>query len=154
MLPRKIFESSITAAEFGKDRETFLVDLGKKMSEGIKLATIGELEQLWFELQREINASGEVSKFTAEVIANDGTVDSREVVRVGNFNAVSDGQYLTYSPSRGMYTELPSQPAGRFTGTTSDIIFPRDLNKNYDTILQAHHAVPEPLLFYPNGKDK
>ena len=119
---RQIFESSITAAEFGKDRETFLVDLGKKMSEGIKLATIGELEQLWFELQREINASGEVSKFTAEVIANDGTVDSREVVRVGNFNAVSDGQYLTYSPSRGMYTELPSQPAGRFTGTTSDIM--------------------------------
>ena len=85
---RQIFEGSITAAEFGKDRETFLVNLGKKMSEGIRLATIGELEQLWFELQREINASGEVSRFTADVIANDGTVDSREVVRVGNFNAV------------------------------------------------------------------
>ena len=119
---RQIFEASITAAEFGKDRETFLVNLGKKMAEGIKLATISELEQLWFELQREINASGEVSRFTADVIANDGTVDSREVVRVGNFNAVSDGQYLTYSPSRGMYTELPSQPAGRFTSTTSDIM--------------------------------
>ena len=119
---RQIFESSITAAQFGKDRESFLTNLGKKMNEGIQLATISELEQLWYELQREINASGEISKFTADVITNDGTIESREVVRVGNFNAISDGQYLSYSPSRGMYAELPSQPAGRFTGTTSDML--------------------------------
>ena len=119
---RQLFESSITAAQFGKEREAFLAVIGKKMAEGIRLPTIGELEQLWFELQREINASGEVVKFTADVITNDGTVESRDVVRVGNFNVVSDGQYLSYAPSRGMYQELPSQPAGRYTGTTSDIL--------------------------------
>ena len=52
----------------------------------------------------------------------DGNVENRDVVRVGNFNVVSDGQYLTYSPSRGAYSELPSQPAGRYTSTTSDIL--------------------------------
>ena len=119
---RQLFESSVTAAQFGKEREAFLAAIGKKMAEGIRLPTIGELEQLWFELQREINASGEVVKFTADVITNDGTVESRDVVRVGNFNVVSDGQYLSYAPSRGMYQELPSQPAGRYTGTTSDIL--------------------------------
>ena len=119
---RNIMEQSLTAAQFGKDREDFMTKLGSKMNEGIKLASIEELETLWYELQREINASGEVVKFTADVISTDGNVESREVVRIGNFNVVSDGQYLSYSPSRGMYSELPSQPAGRYTSTTSDIL--------------------------------
>ena len=119
---RNIMEQSLTAAQFGKDREDFMTKLGSKMNEGIKLASIEELETLWYELQREINASGEVVKFTADVISTDGNVEQRDVVRVGNFNVVSDGQYLSYSPSRGMYSELPSQPAGRYTSTTSDIL--------------------------------
>ena len=119
---RNIMEQSLTAAQFGKDREEFMTKLGSKMNEGIKLASIEELETLWYELQREINASGEVVKFTADVISTDGNVEQRDVVRVGNFNVVSDGQYLSYSPSRGMYSELPSQPAGRYTSTTSDIL--------------------------------
>ena len=119
---RNIMEQSITAAQFGKDREEFMTALGSKMNEGIKLASIGELETLWYELQREINASGEVVKFNTEVITTDGNVENRDVVRVGNFNVVSDGQYLTYSPSRGTYSELPSQPAGRYTSQTADIL--------------------------------
>ena len=119
---RNIMEQSITAAQFGKDREQFMTDLGSKMNEGIKLASIEELETLWYELQREINASGEVVRFNTEVITTDGNVENRDVVRVGNFNVVSDGQYLTYSPSRGAYSELPSQPAGRYTSQTSDIL--------------------------------
>ena len=118
---RIIFEQSLTSAQFGKEREEFLTKLAVKMGEGVALATIPELERLWYELQREINATGEVVKFTADVIALDGTVESREVVRVGVFNAVSDGNYLTYASTRGMYEELPSQPAGRYTSTTSDV---------------------------------
>jgi biopolymer transport protein ExbB len=119
---RNIMEQSITAAQFGKDREEFMRALGSKMNEGIKLASIGELETLWYELQREINASGEVVKFNTEVITTDGNVENRDVVRVGNFNVVSDGQYLTYSPTRGAYSELGSQPAGRYTAQSSDIL--------------------------------
>ena len=119
---RNIFEQSISSAQFGKDREEFLTKLAVKMGQGVTLATIPELERLWFELQREINATGEVVKFTTDVIALDGTVESREVVRVGVFNAVSDGNYLTYASTRGMYEELPSQPARRYTSTTSDVL--------------------------------
>ena len=118
---RNIFEQSITSAQFGKEREEFLTNLAVKMGEGVALASIPELERLWFELQREINATGEVVKFNTDVIALDGTVETREVVRVGVFNAVSDGNYLTYASTRVMYEELPSQPAGRYTSTTSDL---------------------------------
>jgi biopolymer transport protein ExbB len=119
---RNIFEQSISSAQFGKEREEFLTELAVKMGRGVTLASIPELERLWFELQREINATGEVVKFTTDVIALDGTVESREVVRVGVFNAVSDGNYLTYASTRGMYEELPSQPARRYTSTTSDVL--------------------------------
>ena len=119
---RNIFEQSISSAQFGKEREEFLTKLAIKMGQGVTLASIPELERLWFELQREINATGEVVKFTTDVIALDGTVESREVVRVGVFNAVSDGNYLTYASTRGMYEELPSQPARRYTSTTSDVL--------------------------------
>ena len=119
---RNIFEQSISSAQFGKEREEFLTKLAVKMGRGVTLASIPELERLWFELQREINATGEVVKFTTDVIALDGTVESREVVRVGVFNAVSDGNYLTYASTRGMYEELPSQPARRYTSTTSDVL--------------------------------
>ena len=119
---RNIFEQSISSAQFGKEREEFLPKLAVKMGQGVSLASIPELERLWFELQREINATGEVVKFTTDVIALDGTVESREVVRVGVFNAVSDGNYLTYASTRGMYEELPSQPARRYTSTTSDVL--------------------------------
>ncbi len=119
---RNIFEQSISSAQFGKEREEFLTKLAVKMGQGVTLASIPELERLWFELQREINATGEVVKFTTDVITLDGTVESREVVRVGVFNAVSDGNYLTYASTRGMYEELPSQPARRYTSTTSDVL--------------------------------
>ena len=119
---RNIMEQYITAAQFGMDRVYFMRALGSKMNEGIKLASIDELETLWYELQREINASGEVVKFNTEVITTDGNVENRDVVRVGNFNVVSDGQYLTYSPTRGAYAELGSQPAGRYTAQSSDIL--------------------------------
>jgi biopolymer transport protein ExbB len=47
---RNIMEVSITAAQFGKGREDFMTALGSKMNEGIKLASIQELETLWYEL--------------------------------------------------------------------------------------------------------
>ena len=42
------------------------------------------------------------------------------MVRVGNFNAVTEGGYLTYLPARGAYETLPRQP-GRYLGGTYDI---------------------------------
>ena len=114
------FESAVTSGQFGKDREIFLKDLSKRMGEGISLASIEELERLWYELQRELIASGNVQKFQATVVDNEGQTSQQNVVRVGNFNAVTEGQYLTYLPARGAYETLPRQP-GRYLGGTYDV---------------------------------
>ena len=114
------FESAVTSGQFGQDREIFLKDLAKRMGEGISLASIEELERLWYELSRELVASGNVQKFQATVVDNEGQTSQQNVVRVGNFNAVTEGQYLTYLPARGAYETLPRQP-GRYLGGTYDV---------------------------------
>ena len=114
------FKTAITSGQFGKDREVFLKDLAKKMGEGVSVATIEEIEQLWYELSRELVASGSVERFETTVIDNDGESSIEDVVRIGNFNAVAEGQYLTYLSKRGAYETLPKQP-GRYLDGTYDI---------------------------------
>ena len=114
------FKTAITSGQFGKDREVFLGDLAKKMGEGVSVATIEEIEELWYELSRELVASGTVEKFKATVIDNDGESTVEDVVRIGNFNAVAEGKYLTYLSKRGAYETLPRQP-GRYLDGTYDI---------------------------------
>ena len=90
------------------------------MGEGVSVATIEELERLWYELSRELVASGSVEKFSATVIDNNGDASTEEVVRIGNFNVVSEGEYLTYLQGRGAYETLPKQPS-RFLDGSYDI---------------------------------
>ena len=59
------------------------------MSEGVSLASIPELERLWFELLRELQASGS-RKFNATVVDNNGNATEEDVVRVGTFNAAEE----------------------------------------------------------------
>ncbi|MDJ0653869.1 MAG: MotA/TolQ/ExbB proton channel family protein [Xanthomonadales bacterium] len=118
---RGLFDSSITSAQY-KDRGDFLTELAQKMGTSSQLASIEEIERLWFEIQREMTETGSIARFTAEVTAADGNKESREVVRVGAFNLVSDGNYLSYVAETGTVVELPRQPQGRYVGTTSDLV--------------------------------
>ncbi|MDG1248721.1 MAG: MotA/TolQ/ExbB proton channel family protein [SAR86 cluster bacterium] len=115
------FGGSLTSAQFGVERVAFLNDLTGKMSETTELPTIREIEGLWYELQREMVASGQVASFNTMVSDTDGTTSECNVVRVGLFNAVCDGKYLEYSATKGQYAFLPRQPAGRFTKTAKNI---------------------------------
>ena len=105
------FSGSLTGAEYGQDRVKFLNALTGKMSETTELPTIREIEGLWYELQREMVASGQVVSFTTDVIDVDGETSECNVTRVGLFNAVCDGKYLEYATSKGQYAFLPRQPA-------------------------------------------
>ena len=115
------FSGSLTGAEYGQDRVRFLNSLTGKMSETTELPTIREIEGLWYELQREMVASGQVVSFTTNVIDVDGETSECNVTRIGLFNAVCDGKYLEYATSKGQYAFLPRQPAGRYTKTASKI---------------------------------
>ena len=115
------FSGSLTSPQYGLDRVDFLNSLTSKMSETTELPTIREIEGLWYELQREMVASGQVVSFDTIVIDVDGESSACNVTRVGLFNAVCDGKYLEYVASTGQYAFLPRQPAGRFTKTAKSV---------------------------------
>ena len=115
------FSGSLTSPQYGLERVDFLNELTSKMSETTELPTIREIEGLWYELQREMVASGQVVSFDTTVIDVDGESSTCNVTRVGLFNAVCDGKYLEYVAATGQYAFLPRQPAGRFTKTAKSV---------------------------------
>lgn len=113
------FNTSLTNIQF-PDREQFLVQLGSKMAGANSLASIEEIERLWFELQREVSESGKIARFAHDVTTADGEVINTDIVRVGLFNIVFDGGYLQYSGTS--VSELQRQPEqGRYTNSASDM---------------------------------
>jgi biopolymer transport protein ExbB len=113
------FNSSLTNIQY-PDREKFLVELGSKMAGANSLASIEEIERLWYELQREVTASGRIVRFPHEVTTADGEVITTDVVRVGLFNIVFDGGYLQYSGTT--VNELQRQPEqGRYVDSAEEM---------------------------------
>ena len=102
-----IMYNSLLSAQFGA-RDEFFAELGKAK----ELPSIDKLEQLWFEIQREMTESGRVVRFPTEIIDADGNSRKAEVVRIGSFVAVSDGRYLSYLPSVSKLSVLARQPGG------------------------------------------
>ena len=116
------FEGSLTNIQY-PNRAQFLVDLGSKMASASSLASIEEIEQLWYELQREITEQGKVVKFTTEYATADGERITDDIVRVGVFNIVFEDGYLQYDEQTGNVTELQRQPEqGKYTGSTEDMV--------------------------------
>ena len=109
---RSQVEGSLVSAQI-PGREDFLEELGKNKS----LPSIESLEKLWFILHQEMTELGKVVRFPATVVNIDGEQNQREVIRVGAFNAVSDGIYLIYEERK--LQELPKQPAGTYLDTVS-----------------------------------
>ena len=108
---RSRFRNSITTSQF-PDREGFLSDLIKKMSSDTDLPSIEEIERVWYELHREMTESGRVVKYTTTV----GTEKEREIVRIGLFNLLSNGDYLAYDADTRSVSVLPRQPHGLAEG--------------------------------------
>jgi biopolymer transport protein ExbB len=113
---RDTFRASLTAAQFGNERVEKLNALLASTANSEALPAIEELESLWYEMQRELTASGEVARFDAEVYDLSGAASKASVLRVGLFNVVhGDGRYLQYLAARGALAELPKQPAWSYT---------------------------------------
>ena len=120
---RGLFEASLTNIEY-PERSQFLTDLAAKMGSSSQLASIEEIERLWFELQREATELGKVKRLpNFQVIAANGDILTEDIVRVGGFNIVADGRYLSRNSETNSVAELQRQPEqGRFTGSTSAIL--------------------------------
>ena len=115
------FETSVTQVQF-PDRTDFLLQFAKKMGQSNRLASLEEIERLWFELQREMTETGKVSSFTTNVVNSSGVESQQEVVRIGAFNVVSGGKYLEFIPETGRLVELQRQPPSRYTNRIADLM--------------------------------
>ena len=102
-------------------RVDFIDDMIAKMSSNTRLPKLEEIERLWFEINREMIEGGKVAKFNHNVVKVDGSQQEQEVVRIGVFNLVSDGQYLEFNPKSGLVSELARQPASEFTSAAAEL---------------------------------
>jgi len=111
-------EDSMVTAQM-PDRTAFLSDLAQRR----ELPTVPELRQLWSAMVTEVAESGRVVRFSAPVERTDGEKQDLEVVRIGVFNAVSDGSFLDWdtSKSRDHLIELARQPAARYAAMARDL---------------------------------
>jgi biopolymer transport protein ExbB len=87
-----------------------------KMASSTELPSIEDINRVWSESLDQIIEGGKVVRFTGRV----GNEEGVEIVRVGNYNLVSNGNYLNYDASTGNVSVLPSQPAG-FGGSAADL---------------------------------
>ena len=97
------------------DREAWLASFVERMEKASEIFTIADLEQLWFLIQQEIHASGQIVRSNAEVLAESGVRETRAVVRVGKFALVSDEPepaYLAWQADTQRVSVLKRQPAG------------------------------------------
>jgi biopolymer transport protein ExbB len=117
---RSKFQTSVISAQI-PGRGVFLNDFAQSMGSSTKLASISEIERLWFELQREMTQSGKVTTFNREVVLANGDRVNQPVTRVGGFNLITEGKYLEYIDETGSVAELIRQPSGRFLSTTEDL---------------------------------
>ncbi len=113
------FNTSLTNLQF-PNRGEFLVALGNKMASATELASIEDIERLWFELQREIVETGKIVRFNHLVYKADGQQADTEIIRIGAFNIISDAGYLKVEG--GVVSELGKQPDGRLTGSAQDLM--------------------------------
>lgn len=116
---KAVFHDSIISAQF-PGREVYLNELIAKAASS-ELPTIDEIARLWFEVQREMTESGKIVKFDVDVQYPNGEITTREVVRVGTFNLISDGKYLEWRTKYQNISELPRQPKQRFLDTAENL---------------------------------
>ncbi|RHW75118.1 MotA/TolQ/ExbB proton channel family protein [Colwellia sp. RSH04] len=118
---RSKFQTSVISAEIA-NRGEFLDQFAQSMGSSAKLASIEEIERLWFELQREMTESGKIKQFNRNVVLANGESKQALVTRVGGFNLISDGKYLEYIDETGTVAELIRQPSSRFLNTADALI--------------------------------
>ena len=97
------------------------LDLVREMAEAKELPSLEDLRGLQLMLLEEMAQSGQVVRFDAEITDPSGQTSPGNVIRVGAFNLVHDGKFLTRDAGTGALQILPRQPAGRYLSMAEDL---------------------------------
>tara|TARA_S200000501_G_scaffold377721_1_gene437175 strand:- start:1189 stop:2535 length:1347 start_codon:yes stop_codon:yes gene_type:complete len=104
---KSTYSQSLTNLQF-PSRIEFLADLAERKA----LPSVEELERLWFTLLNEMYESGKVVSFNTSVLNPSGDIVNQEVLRVGQFNAISEKKYLRFIPEEQKLEFLEANPPG------------------------------------------
>ena len=114
------FENSLISAQY-TGRSLQLEEIIERAGSTIEQLNVEEMERFWFFMHQELTESGQVVSFSADVTLPNGDTANRSVVRVGAFQAVSDGEYLSYTGDIGHLQVLPRQPDASIMATASSL---------------------------------
>jgi biopolymer transport protein ExbB len=110
-----ILQTSLVSTQFPpKAGEKWRDEFLREFSASRTTPTSAELERLWVEIQREMTATGQVVKYQTKVVQPNGQEGDTQVIRIGSFTAMADGQFLTYLPTLRMLNVLPRQLPSEF----------------------------------------
>ena len=111
------FQNSLTASHNPQKEDLF-----KEFANSKKLPNMKQLEDLWHRMLEEIVRSGNVQKYNADLILNNGKKVNQEVTRVGLFSAKSDGKYFDYSNDMKALVQLNTQPNISLTSSSDTFV--------------------------------
>lgn len=117
---KAVFEGSVVSSEL-PGRSEFLTQLIKTAGSSSELPSIDQLERLWFEMQREATFSGRIAQYNADVVMPSGETVEKDVIRIGGFNVVSNGNYINWDLQSARLVELDKQPGSRYTGPAAEL---------------------------------
>lgn len=114
------FENSLISAQY-PGRSDELERIIERAGSSVEQLNIGEMERFWFFMHQELTESGRVVTYNGDIALPNGDTVNREIVRVGMFNAMSDGDYLSYSGDIGHLQVLPRQPDASIVQSAIDL---------------------------------
>ncbi len=109
------FESSMISVHY-PERAEFLQQLAERQ----EVPEMRELGTMWLMMLQELDESRKVSKFSAPVVQENGTVQNQEVIRIGVYGAVSEGSFLNYSTDGNVFVKALSQPSIQYQSTANN----------------------------------
>src|SRR5690606_37159354 len=117
---RAIFENSLISAQYD-GREEFLDGFIDRVASDTEQVRIDEIERFWFFMQQELVESGNVVQYSDTVTLPSGEPETRTITRIGSFNSIANGDYLSYSGAIGHLQVLARQPSGDVVGRAQQL---------------------------------
>ncbi|WP_017443807.1 MotA/TolQ/ExbB proton channel family protein [Gayadomonas joobiniege] len=100
---------SLTSLEMPERKQSIDILASRK-----EVPRIEEMTKLWTLMLDEIQASGSISRFDAQVVKPSGSHYQAEVTRIGTFNVVANDVFLNYLPENEQLVEFARQPSSQY----------------------------------------
>ena len=114
------FENSLISAQYPGRSEAIEAFI-EKAGSTIEQLDVSEIETFWFYMQQEMTESARVVTYSGDVTLPAGDTVNRQITRIGTFNAVSEGDYLSYDGDIGHLQVLPKQPPAGIIGAAMSL---------------------------------